>query len=477
MREDSSTSFKDGILSTFSRAEYPNQESVILRYYQGIDKARRLIENQEDLSPKKTFFQPPFALPALSEKWVDFYDPARMDLINLGTYKSRTLRFLNLMQDPSTQTTKTVPSLSIVARAVDHIHKTGENILLLVTTSGNKGTALRSAVQRAIQIGLVDRKQLRIAMLAPVSSATKMRCSDLSNDPELARLNPLALYTGNKGNAYVKEIGNAFASKYTQEFFKQSHTRIWYTLNLNNYRIEDSVRAFFEHEASLLDQKRPYEKKLQVHAVSSAFGIIGFNLGRSILRQENITSHEPESGYMIVQDMGNPDMVLFHHFGSFCQKNMPRYQLNNLTGLYTQNESLHFPEKTFSPNETLDSTFYTRQPVTASYVSKMIKTCGGSGIVVSLQECLEKYAFIRYLLAPQQILLPEDPRKVHEWAIIMAFTGVLKAIDRGLIDKDTLITVHGSGLYTEGDYTPIPTNKLPNISDDKPVEALRNLLI
>src|SRR5260364_90205 len=52
----------------------------------------------------------------------------------------------------------------------------------------------------------------------------------------------------------------------------------------------------------------------------------------------------------------------------------------------------HFPLRTWSPNEVLEHTFYTHQPPTAVEMSRLISTHGGSVIVVSLLECLERYA-------------------------------------------------------------------------------------
>src|SRR6266545_602651 len=88
--------------------EFTN-DSVLLRYYQGITHAQARIDmlHQQD----RPLFEPDCTLPQLSPELARFLTPARMHWQDLGTYRGRNLQLLNLMSDSSTWTTKTFASL------------------------------------------------------------------------------------------------------------------------------------------------------------------------------------------------------------------------------------------------------------------------------------------------------------------------------------------------------------------------------
>jgi hypothetical protein len=468
--------FESEIINVLYRERDIHKGDVINRYYSGIEKAQRYLNDQQT-DTSKPIFEPDRHLPGLSEDFVAFFSVAQMHWSNLSEYKGRNLKLLNLMSDPSTQTTKTFASLLMVGRAIEHIRRTGENIKILITTSGNKGIALRSAVERAISLGMVDKAQLRVLMLTTVDSANKLRKSVLSENKELRDLNPIVLYTGNS-SSHLKQLGKDFQEKYSNQFFTEHNTRIWYALDLDNYRVSDSIRAFFEYENLLQENSQSeFSLRLHVHAVSSGFGFIGYHLGRTVLVNEGITTWENNPGYFLVQHLRTPDMVLHNYFNSFDQRYLPSYEFDEKTGLYTQRQNAHFPEKTFDLSENLDPTLYTTIPPTSENVSGMIKLFGGGGIVVSLYECLEKYSIIRSLLRSANIHIVADPRKVTEWATIMALVGAINAIDRDIIPEQAELVIHASGYYAcNVDYIPICRDSLPSIDDDTSLDTLKDLL-
>jgi hypothetical protein len=468
--------FYDAVLAPRYRNSHIQKEGVINRYYRGIEKAQRYLNDQK-IDTNRPIFEPDRQLPELSEDFASFFSVAQMHWSNLGKYKERHLKLLNLMSDPSTQTTKTFASLLMVGRAIEHIRLTGENIKILITTSGNKGIALRSAVERAITLGMVNKKQLSVVMLTTADSATKMRKSFLSENEGLWKLNPIILYTG-KSSAHLKQFGRDFQEKYSDLLLAEHNTRLWYALDLNNYRVADSSRAFYEYENLLQDRSRTeFSVRLHVHAVSSGFGFIGYQLGRNVLVKEGILSWEDNPGYLLVQHLHTPDLVLQTYFNSFDRQNIPKYDYDESTGLYIQHQHAHFPEQTFDPSENLDPTFYTIAPPTAGEIANMIERFGGGGIVVSLYECLEKYSIVRSLLRGANIDMLPDPRKVAEWSTVMAITGAINAIDREIIPEQADLVIHATGYYAYGvDYAPICTDRLPKIDDDTSLDTLKSLL-
>lgn len=65
--------------------------------------------------------------------------------------------------------------------------------------------------------------------------------------------------------------------------------------------------------------------------------------------------------------------------------------------------------------------------------------------------------------------LPQDPRRLREWAGVMAVAGALTAIDRGLIPLGDEVMVHCSGAYSEGDY------EIPDRRQLYPVDAAEDV--
>ncbi|WP_370420090.1 DUF6002 family protein [Streptomyces sp. QH1-20] len=102
-------------------------------------------------------------------------------------------------------------------------------------------------------------------------------------------------------------------------------------------------------------------------------------------------------------------------------------------------------------------------------MSGLISANGGTGVVVSLLECMERYAECRELLRKSPVLLPEDPRRLTEWSLVMAVTGVLNAIDRGLLPDADGITIHASGTYGVDDYEPVPEEWIHHVTGAGPI--------
>jgi len=149
----------------------------------------------------------------------------------------------------------------------------------------------------------------------------------------------------------------------------------------------------------------------------------------------------------------------------------PDYRADPGTGLFHQQTTPRYPRTTFDPAENLETTFYTRSPATSPAMNELIRRQGGGGIVVSLNECLGRYAEVRALLGNAGVTLPADPRVLREWSLVMAMTGVLNAIDRGLLDADEVI-VHGSGSYSVTDYRPLPDHAVRTVADAADLSAV-----
>jgi hypothetical protein len=240
-------------------------------------------------------------------------------------------------------------------------------------------------------------------------------------------------------------------------------------MRLENYVAADVVRAFVEadHFPSAEGVAR-----LHAHAVSSAFGLLGHAYGRSLL-PAGAPGTDTAAHYLLVQHLGTPDMVLSLRHGSTDRALLPRYEADPATGLLTQRHDPRFPTTTFDPDEVLDPTFYTHNPPTSARMNQLIREGGGDGIVVSLAECVERYGQVRSLLGDAGLTLPADPRQLREWSLVMAMTGVLNAVDRGLVpERDVL--VHGSGSYTAADYTPPTAEEMCSVDD---VASLRDVVL
>lgn len=421
--------------------------NLILDHYERLSAVVTACVTDPGPRPQAAGFRPAFAFPALDPATRAYYSAATARWQHLGNYRGRPLTLLDLTGNPATGTTKTFASLLIVARAVEHIRRTGTPIMLCTPTSGNKGTALRDAVLRALEAGLAQPHELRITTLAPLSSHAKLRRSRLSADSELQALNPLLLLDSERPED-VKPLARAFADAHAQAWARETRGRLWFSLELENYLVADAARAFFEHRVDPCDHG---PKRLHAHAVSSAFGLLGYHLGRTVLEESGESPPESRPASLLVQHLNTPDMVLSWRYGSFDRSHLPGYTLDPATGLHVQHEDPAFPQTVHRLDEVLDPTFYTHRPATSPAMNELIGRHGGAGIVVSLQECLERYPLISGLLADTAARLPDDPRTLTEWSLVMALTGVLNAIDRDLVG-DGPVVVHGSGTYACGDY-------------------------
>lgn len=412
-------------------------------------------------------FDPGLRIPAPSPVLRDYFSVSDLAFSPLGDYRGKTLALLDLTRNPATRTTKTFASLLIVARAVRFIRETGEPVMIITPSSANKATALRDAVNRAIAHGLVTREQLSVTVVVPRASASKLWASPLYRDPELRARNPVAVYPGPNPDG-VKGLAQHVADAHGGDLKRTTGTNLWYTLDLNNYISADIIRAFAEAE---FHASAEGVDRLHVHAVSSAFGLLGHARGRQLL-DESQRKGTAAPHYLLVQHLGTPDMVLSLYRGSTDRNGVPEYSFDTGSGLYTQQSDPHFPFATFDPQETLDPTFYTRDPATSARMNGLIGSQGGGGIVVSLHECLTRYGEIRSLLKGADVELPADPREMREWSLIMAMAGLLYATDRGLVPEQDIL-VHGSGSYSARDYVPLPADAYHMVGDG---HALRDVL-
>lgn len=442
--------------------------NMLLDYYDMLPRA--VAACVPDPSPVTTpgEFAPGYALPELDDQVRQYFAAATVSWRPLGEYCGHQIILLDLAENPGTHTTKTFPSLLIVARAVEFIRRTGQPIMIFSPTSANKGTALRDAVLRAIEAGLVTPEQLRIVVLAPIGGKDKLRSSRLATDSRLRELNPVLLYDGQEPEA-VKALGKEFAAGRSADLWRGFGLHLWYSLDLRNYVVADTARAFFEATAAPTDQaSRP---RTHAHAVSSAFGLLGYHAGRQLLEQAGLAHESSRPASLLVQHLGTPDMVLHLLHGSFDQRNLPGYSREAGSGRYEQVADPHFPAITDDPGEILESTFYSRRPATSPAMDEIIGRYGGDGIVVSKHECLSRYAKLSNWLAASPRSLPGDAHQVREWSLVMAFTGALNAIDRSLVKPDDDIVVHGSGWYTAADYTPLPTEATIRVSGRDDIAA------
>lgn len=441
-------------------------ENALAHYYPQVQRAlHELFRSEPD--PKE--FTPGIELPQLDAAMRDYLSASALAHVQMGSYRGRTLSLLDLTRNPATMTTKTFASLVIVARAIRFIQDTGQRVTLLTPSSANKAIALRDAVLRAITTGLVSADQLNIVTIVPTGSVSKLRGSKLSDDADLRARNPLAVYGGANPGA-VKAIARAVVDEFRDLVEAGAKTNLWYTLQLENYLSADVVRAFAEN-----DYFPPHpglrQRRLHVHAVSSAYGLLGHACGREMLGQ---SAAGLPPGYFLVQHLGAPDMVLslYHHvFGG--DSSPPAYAFDADTGSYHQDANPHFPAVTLDTREVLDPTFYTRNPPTSARMNALIAAQGGGGIVVSLAECLQRYGQVRFLLAEGGVSIPANPTLVQEWSLVMAVTGILNAIDRALASEEDIV-VHGSGIYCRNDLNTMPTQQLVPIHDGG---ALRDLVL
>jgi Family of unknown function (DUF6002) len=446
----------------------PRDGNLILDHYH--DLLPRAIEAcVPDPAPVSSVdgFDPGFALPELTPAVRRFFAPAVAAWRPLGSYRGHRLVLLDLTGNPATHTTKTYASLLIVARAVEYLRRTGEPVVIFSPTSANKGVALRDAVLRALEAGLADPDQLRVVTLAPASCRDKLRGSRLSEEARLRARNPVLIYPGADPEA-VKSIGREFVRRHAGEYLRRTGARLWYTLDLANYLVADTARAFFEQA---VDPPAPGHPRLHAHAVSSAFGLLGYHQGRQVLEAAGAADPALRPASLLVQHLGAPDMVLHLRTGGFDPAGLPTFHRDRQTGLAHQSTDPHYPAAAYDPAEILDRTFYTHQPATSARMDEIIHRYGGDGIVVSLHECLQRYPALVALLAGAGRGLPADPRALREWSVVMALTGVCNAVDRGLVAPDREIVVHGSGWYTAADCPPL-TGAVEVTGVDEVAEAL-----
>lgn len=422
-------------------------DSILLRYVEHVRAALHDLNSRNAENHAS-----PFAPAGIAEKDAllqELFAASGASIGDMGRYGGKRWALLDLMHNPRTRTTKTYPSLVLVARAVEHIQRTGERLMIVTPSSANKATALRDAVLRAIECGLVSPAQLQILSVVPHSSRDKLWSSELSDDPELARCNPVATYDGPDTDG-VKALARGLVDDFSETLWRESGVRLWHTMDIENYKAADVVRAHLEHEFIPL---APGRTRLHVHAVSSGFGLLGHDLGMRQLAADQ--SFDPAvAHYFLVQHLGTPDMVLSLYRDDQSREGLPKYVYDERQGVHRQDHDPHFPYTTFATDEVLDATFYTRRPTTSEQMNHIIRERGGGGIVVSLHECLSRYGQVSALVNRVGISLPADPRALREWSLVMAMTGILNAVDRGLVGEDEIL-VHGSGSYSTSDYRQI----------------------
>ncbi|MHC8390221.1 DUF6002 family protein [Pseudomonas sp. MDT2-39-1] len=450
----------DTALQATQEAQIP--VSVIERYYDLIVSSTADFE----VSSGGDAFEPSMKLPALDARMQAFLSVATAQFFELGRYCGMPLRLFDLRQNPNTQTTKTFASTLIVARAIRHIQDTGDSILLFSPSSGNKAIALRDAVLRALKAKLVHPEQLRIVTLTPAQTIGKLRRTELYDDPRLRVLNPVFVLDAESPEA-VKVVGQHFKELFSRR--PLGELKLWHSLRLENYRHSDQVRAFFDFEQG--DAWDTDRKTVHVHAVSSAYGLLGYCSGVEVLKHHN--KHVSTPSFLLVQHLATSDMVLHLLDGNFEGTSTPVYTQES-NGLWVQSESAHFPSATWNPDEILEPTFYTHLPPTAVEMTGLVRANGGSGIVVSLYECMQRYSECVQLLANTPVRLPADPRDLKEWSLVMALTGCLNAIDRELLVGMDGCTIHASGSYCQSDYDAMPIEGLSFIdSAEEMMEILR----
>jgi len=425
----------------------PGTRNLITDYY---DRLPRVIAR----CAKDSAALPGFALPELDDATARFYSVADAQWRALGSYRGHRLLLLDLAHNPQTNTAETFTALLIVARAVEHIRRTGDQVLILGPTSANHGIALRDAVARAHEAGLATPEQLRMVMLAPARCRAKLRAGRLNPS-----LNPVLLCGGNEPEN-VKVLGRQFVEKFSGRL----GLRLWYPREPADHLTASAARAFLEADVAPTPGAPP---RIHVHVVSNALGLLGYNLGRDVLEADGLADPSDRPGFLLVQHLATPDMVLSLRSGDFDRAAMPPYAFDPVSGLYKQDGDPHFPYECADPCEVLDPTFDTRRPVTSPAMNDLIVKYGGDGIVVSRQECLARHDQMREWIPA----LPAQASALREWSLSMAVTGALNAVDRGLIAPGYDIVVHGSGSYAAGGYPSLPDESVIQVTSVSEIAA------
>ena len=409
-----------------------------------------------------TEWSPPFSWPAVDDPgWSTFFGQVPVAYYpGLTNYRSTSISLLDLMTNPNTRTTKSLASSSIIARAAGHVASVGRSLTIVTPTSGNKGSALRDALARAKRLGLPGTEQLRVVVVVPQTSIGKLRSCIGDVDPAFTARNPVVVMPSDSG----AEVKAGVADAVSRARGKSGATDFWQSLALDNYRAADVIRAFVEHE---FDAPRRAVPRLQVHAVSSGYGLLGYQLGCEILEQAG--EAPTKSQFLLVQHLGAPDMVLHAGAATGLPSGPPAYRSTGQG--WVQRDDPRFPAVTDDPAEVLDPTFYTRNPPTAEAMTALISSQGGAGIVVSKRECRARYDQIAHLLSPA-IEMPANPDELREWSLVMAMCGLITALDRDLIGAPEAV-VHASGSYTDATVAPFPQSLLTRAEHfDELVEVL-----
>lgn len=409
---------------------------ALVRYYAGVRTALRCAAARRET--------PAVALELPEHPDESFHRFA--DVTDIGLTEVDTgLHLLDLMRNPGTRTTKSVASLTMIARAVHHIRTTGERLVLLTPTSGNKGTALRDAVARAYASGFATPDELRLVVVAPAASRAKLRGGPLSEDPQLRAANPVVIADVDRP-AGVKQLATDVLAEVSPWLAGKTGFTCWYTLDLDNYRTADVVRAFAEAELAPITPGSP--PRWHAHAVSSGYGLLGYHFGHELLTSGAYPAFPAPAwhpGFLLVQQLATADMVVS------ALGREPRRYAPGPGGAWRQEGAADpaFPAITDDPGEVLDATFYTKNPPTSAAIDPIIARHGGGGIVVSRRECLDRFATVRALAANAGIAIVADPALIREWSLVKVLTGVLVARERGLVPAGTEIIAHASGYYTD----------------------------
>jgi hypothetical protein len=185
-------------------------KNPLAKYRDEIERAIKVVDDQNART-----FEPGGKLPELDAAARSFFSVSDVSFSELGDYRGRRLRLLDLTHNPGTRTTKTLASLVIVGRAVRYIQDTGAAVMIVTPSSANKATALRDAVWRALDAGLVHAGQLSIMTVVPLRSSQKLWSSPLSADTLLRRRNPMVLHDG--PGAAVKSLALDFTQTYAHD--------------------------------------------------------------------------------------------------------------------------------------------------------------------------------------------------------------------------------------------------------------------